>query len=136
MSNIFSKGKPLKTIVIQLYHSEKWMASRATPNNPMPVENAACRVWPGPTCHRRFQEWVELDVFKRTWSGLLQSRDNKKGIKRNWQSLDSMPTKSPLGGGDDGSNPNGRGKLGAKKAYLDSQKRHTAFGCHNTSQHS
>jgi transposase len=52
----------------------------------------------GSTCHRRFQEWVKLDVFKRMWIGLLKEYDNKKGIKWNWQSLDSISIKSPLGG--------------------------------------
>jgi hypothetical protein len=37
----------------------------------------------GSTCHRRFQEWVKLDVLKRMWIGLLKEYDNKKGIKWN-----------------------------------------------------
>jgi transposase len=52
----------------------------------------------GSTCHRRFQEWVKLDVFKKVWVRLLKEYDNKKGIKWNWQSLDSISIKSPLGG--------------------------------------
>jgi transposase len=52
----------------------------------------------GSTCHRRFQEWVKLDVFKKAWVRLLKEYDNKKGIKWNWQSLDSISIKSPLGG--------------------------------------
>jgi transposase len=55
----------------------------------------------GSTCHRRFQKWVELDVFKKMWIRLLKAYDDKKGIKRAWQSLDSISIKSPLGGGDD-----------------------------------
>ena len=53
----------------------------------------------GSTCHRRFQKWVELDVFKKMWIKLLKAYDDKKGIK--WacqQSLDSISIKSPLGG--------------------------------------
>ena len=49
----------------------------------------------GSTCHRRFQEWVKLNVFKRMWIGLLKECDDKKGIKGNWQALDSISIKSP-----------------------------------------
>ena len=52
----------------------------------------------GSTCHRRFQKWVELDVFKRIWVKLLKAYDNKQGVKWAWQSLDSISIKSPLGG--------------------------------------
>ncbi len=52
----------------------------------------------GSTCHRRFQEWVRLDIFKKVWIRLLKEYDNKKGIKWTWQSLDSISIKSPLGG--------------------------------------
>jgi transposase len=52
----------------------------------------------GSTCHRRFQEWVELDIFKKIWTRLLGLYDNKKGIEWNWQSIDSISIKSPLGG--------------------------------------
>ena len=52
----------------------------------------------GSTCHRRFQQWVQLDIFKRIWIRLLKEYDNKKGIGWIWQSLDSISIKSPLGG--------------------------------------
>ena len=52
----------------------------------------------GSTCHRRFQKWVELDVFKRIWIKLLKAYDSKQGVKWAWQSLDSISIKSPLGG--------------------------------------
>jgi transposase len=52
----------------------------------------------GSTCHRRFQKWVGLDVFKRIWIKLLKAYDNKQGVKWAWQSLDSISIKSPLGG--------------------------------------
>ena len=52
----------------------------------------------GSTCHRRFQEWNKLDVFKRIWVKLLKAYDDKQGVKWAWQSLDSISTKSPLGG--------------------------------------
>ena len=77
----------------------------------------------GSTCHRRFQEWVQLDIFKRIWIRLLKIYDNKKGIKWTWQSLDSISIKSPLGGGnDDRSNPTDRSKLGTKRHILTDTK--------------
>ena len=35
----------------------------------------------GSTCHREFQQWIELDIFKKMWTLLLEEYDNKKGIK-------------------------------------------------------
>ena len=52
----------------------------------------------GSTCHRRFQEWIKLDIFKKAWIRLLKTYDNLIGIKWTWQSLDSISIKSPLGG--------------------------------------
>jgi transposase len=52
----------------------------------------------GSTCHRRFQEWVRLDVFKKIWTVLLKIYDSLIGIKWTWKSLDSISIKSPLGG--------------------------------------
>ena len=40
----------------------------------------------------------ELGIFDRIWTRLLQKYDTKKGIKWNWQSLDSISIKSPLWG--------------------------------------
>ena len=54
----------------------------------------------GSTCHRRFQQWVQIDIFKKIWIRLLEEYDNKKGIKWTWQSIDSISIKSPLGGHD------------------------------------
>ena len=54
----------------------------------------------GPTYHRQFQQWVQMDIFKKIWAKLLEEYDNKEGIKWTWQqSLDSISIKSPLGGG-------------------------------------
>ena len=54
----------------------------------------------GSTCHRRFQQWVQLDIFKKIWMKLLEEYDDKRGIKLDWQSIDSISIKSPLGGHD------------------------------------
>jgi len=52
----------------------------------------------GSTCHRKFQEWIQSDIFDRIWRRLLQIDDLTKGIKWHGQSLDSISIKSPLGG--------------------------------------
>jgi len=52
----------------------------------------------GSTCHRRFQEWNKLDVFKKTWARLLKVYDKEICIDWTWQSLDSISVKSSLGG--------------------------------------
>ena len=77
----------------------------------------------GSTCHRRFQQWVGLDVFKRTWVRLLKIYHNMIGINWTWQSLDSISIKSPLGGAmTEGNNPTDRSKLGAKRHILTDKK--------------
>jgi transposase len=52
----------------------------------------------GSTCHRRFQEWNRLDIFKNTLVKLLKIYDKEIGINWTWQSLDSISVKSPLVG--------------------------------------
>src|SRR6476469_2662179 len=56
----------------------------------------------GSTCHRRFQQWVKLNIFKKMWTKFLEGYYSKRGIKLMWQALDSISIKSPLRGGDDG----------------------------------
>ena len=45
-----------------------------------------------------FEEWIPLGIFDKLWFRLLKIYDNRIGIKWNWQSLDSISIKSPLGG--------------------------------------
>jgi transposase len=52
----------------------------------------------GSTCHRRFQQWSLSKVFERLWTRLLKVYDDVVGIQWNWQSLDSISVKAPLGG--------------------------------------
>jgi transposase len=76
----------------------------------------------GSTCHRRFQEWNKLDVFKKTWARLLKVYDKEMGIDWTWQSLDSISVKSPLGG-KTGNNPtDDRSKQGTKRHILTDKK--------------
>jgi transposase len=35
----------------------------------------------GSTCHRRFQQWIKLDIFKKIWIKFLEEYDGKRGIK-------------------------------------------------------
>ena len=73
----------------------------------------------GSTCHRRFQGWIKLDIFRKIWIRLLKTYDNLMGIKWAWQqSLDSVSIKSPLGGAMTRSSPTDRGKLGTKRHIL------------------
>ncbi len=52
----------------------------------------------GSTCHRRFQQWNNLDLFKKIWLKLLKIYDKEIGINWTWQSIVSISVKSPLGG--------------------------------------
>ena len=70
------------------------------------------------TCHRRFQGWRQSSIFDRLWTRLLKIYDHKRGIKWNWQSLDSISVKSPLGGAMTGYNPTDRSKLEGTKRHI------------------
>ena len=72
----------------------------------------------GSTCHRRFQQWVKLDIFKKIWIILLKEYDNKKGIKWMWQSIDQHINKVTFRGDMTGSSPVDRSKLGTKRHIL------------------
>ena len=52
----------------------------------------------GSTCHKRFQEWVRMGIFRKLWVKLLAHYDELRGIRWEWQSLDSLSVKAPLGG--------------------------------------
>ena len=52
----------------------------------------------GSTCHRRFQQWERLGVFRKLWQKLLEHYDDLRGIQWQFQSLDSVTVKAPLGG--------------------------------------
>ena len=73
------------------------------------------------TVHRYFQEWVRRGVFRRLWKACLQKYDRRKGIGWNWQSLDGVMTKAPLGGEKDGAKPDRSWKIGRQ-----------AFGTHRS----
>lgn len=70
------------------------------------------------TIHRRYQELVRSDFFKKLWhEGLMiLKKDGKLNLAH--QSLDGCITKSPLGGKKTGKNPTDRSKLGTKRAIV------------------
>ena len=98
ISNILPKEKPLSTIGRPIVPFRKildgimYILRTGCQWKMLPSEYAS-----GSTCHRRFQQWVQIDIFKNMWIYLLKTYDNKKGIKWTWQSLDSISIKSPLG---------------------------------------
>ena len=95
----FVKKNHQKPWVDRLYHTERYLTvfftflERDASGKMLPKEYCS-----GSTCHRRFQEWNKLDVFKNTWIKLLEVYDDKIGINWTWQSIDSISIKSPLGG--------------------------------------
>jgi transposase len=50
------------------------------------------------TVHDRFQEWQKAGVFHRMWEAGLERYDELKGLDWEWQSMDGVMTKAPLGG--------------------------------------
>ena len=87
----------------------------------------------GSTCHRRFQEWNKLDVFKRTWVRLLKSYDDVVGINWALQSIDSTSIKSPWGRYRKQSHR--QKQTGHKKTHSDRQERYSAVCSYFFSNH-
>lgn len=50
------------------------------------------------TVFDRFQEWQQAGVFRRMWVDGLLEYDKKVGIDWEWQAMDGVMTKAPLGG--------------------------------------
>ena len=59
------------------------------------------------SAHRRFQEWVEADVFVALWAQGLVEYDALQGIDWEWLAMDGAMTKAPLGGEKGGQEPHG-----------------------------
>ena len=99
ISDIFPKEKPRYTVGRPIIPSRKVL------NGILYVLRTGCQ-WKmipkefgsSSTCHRRFQQWIQADIFKKVWIKVLEEYDSKIGIKLDWQSLDSISIKSPLGG--------------------------------------
>jgi transposase len=59
------------------------------------------------SAHRRFQEWVEADVFVALWEKGLVAYDALQGIDWEWLAMDGAMTKAPLGGEKGGQESHG-----------------------------
>jgi putative transposase len=73
---------------------------------------------PGSSAHDRFQEWRQAGVFDKLWQAGLLEYDTRLGIDWEWQAMDGVMTKAPLGGVATGPNPTDRGKRGTKRCPL------------------
>lgn len=67
------------------------------------------------TVHRRFQEWIEDQVFFNFWKKILTKYQNKNDEMMQWMAIDGSVSKSPLGGESVGPSPVDRRKIGTKK---------------------
>ena len=75
------------------------------------------------TVHDRFQEWERAGFFEELWRAGLAEYDEREGIEWEWQAIDGVMTKAPLGKDATGKNPTDRAKSGTKR-----WSRHTALG--------
>jgi transposase len=69
--------------------------------------------------HRRFQEWIEADVFVALWEQGLMEYDALQGIDWAWLAMDGAMTKAPLGGEKGRQEPDGprEGRHQAQRAH-------------------
>jgi len=70
------------------------------------------------TVHERFQEWERTGLFEKLWRVGLAEYEELEGIEWEWQSVDGVMTKAPLGRGASGPNPTDRAKKGVKRSLL------------------
>jgi putative transposase len=81
--------------------------------NALPRERGAST-----TVYDRFRLWESQGFFRRLWQSGLQEFDELVGLDWEWQSMDGVMTKAPLGGEATGPNPTDRGKSGTKRSEL------------------
>jgi putative transposase len=70
------------------------------------------------TVHDRYQEWERAGFFEELWRVGLAEYDELEGIEWEWQALDGVMTKAPLGRDATGKNPTDRAKMGTKRSML------------------
>ena len=70
------------------------------------------------TVHDRYQEWERAGLFEELWRAGLAEYDEMEGIEWEWQAIDGVMTKAPLGRGAAGKNPTDRAKMGTKRSML------------------
>ena len=81
--------------------------------NALPRERGAST-----TVYDRFRLWEKQGFFTQLWQSGLQEYDELVGLDWEWQSMDGVMTKAPLGGEATGPNPTDRGKRGTKRSEL------------------
>jgi putative transposase len=57
------------------------------------------------TVHDHFQRWREARVFERLWQAGLLLHEELHGLAWEWQAMDGVMTKAPLGGEKGGQKP-------------------------------
>jgi hypothetical protein len=70
---------PYRKVLDSSLHIENWMSVGSASKNVL-----------GSVCDRRFQEWIKLDIFKKTWIKLLKVYDEEICINWTWQSIDCI----------------------------------------------
>jgi transposase len=76
------------------------------------------------SAHRRFQEWIEADVFVALWEQGLVEYDALRGLDWAWLAMDGAMTKAPLGG-----------EKGRQEPDRPRQKRHQTQPAHRRQRH-
>jgi putative transposase len=85
---------------------------------------------PSSTVYYYFRQWEEAGVFEDTWAAALAAYDARVGLDWSWQSIDGCMTKAPLGGENDGAEPDRSGEVGhqAQRAYGRQRHTHRHYG--------
>ena len=66
----------------------------------------------------RFQQWAAAGVFQQAWLLVLVYYDLELGIDWQWQAMDGVIPKAPVGGEATGPSPVDRAKAGTKRSVL------------------
>jgi transposase len=118
IKSIFPKEKPLKTVGRPIVPYRKvidgilYILRTGCQWKMLPKEYGSSS-----TCHRRFQEWNRIDVFKKGWIRILKI------------------CKVAFRGAMTGHNPTDRSKLGTKRHILTDKKRNSAICSYFFSQY-
>jgi len=71
------------------------------------------------TVHERFQAWEAAGVFRQLWVAGLEAYDQQVGIQWEWQAMDGVMTKAPLGGEKNRAQPHRSGQVGRQTVPAD-----------------
>ena len=72
--------------------------------------------------HERFQRWRRMGIFEKLMKKMAEHYTRERGLRWEWQSMDSKSCAAPLGGDKTGGNPTDRGKKGSKVHLLVDQR--------------